>query len=114
MKGLSDYERSWEEDFGLMSGWYVFVLWEISTAAGSKWEYDNSETMEIIVNKSNAYAVYGCCKEIRSGFSVGISKNNMKKIKQARKEAHQILFDEANDPNTPIERKIALVKLTSK
>ncbi len=70
--------------------------------------------MEIIVTKNNADIIYGLCKEIRSGYSVGLSKAQIKKIKEARNEAHRLLHQEANDPNTPIERKIALVKLTSK
>ena len=70
--------------------------------------------MEIIVTPENADIIYGLCKEIRSGYSVGLSKSQMKKIKEARAEAHKLLFEEANNPDTPVERKIALVKLTSK
>ena len=38
----------------------------------------------------------------------------MAKIKAARLEAHRFLYEEANDPNTSIQRKIELVKLTGK
>lgn len=114
MKDLDHFERSCEEAFGLMSGYYLFELHQVSTAAGSNWEYDKPETMEIIVTKKNADWVYGICKEIRSGYSVGLNPSGMKKIKEARKKAHEFLFEEANNPNTPIERKIYLVKLTGK
>jgi hypothetical protein len=114
MKDLDDHGRACEEAFGLISGYYIFELHQHSTAAGSNWKYDDPETMEIVVNKNNAAAIYALCKEIRSGYSIGLGKEGMKKIKAARSEAHKYLYEEANDPNTPIERKIELVKLTSK
>lgn len=114
MKDLDEHGRACEDAFGLISGFYIFALHEISMAAGSKWDYNDPESMEIIVTKENAEDIYGCCKEIRSGYSVGVLKSGMKKIKEARRQAHEYLYAEANDPNTPIERKIELVKLTSK
>jgi hypothetical protein len=114
MKDLDEFGQACEEQFGLISGYYIFELHQLSTAAGSGWNYNDPESMEIIVNKSNAESIYAICKEIRSGYSVGLGKSAMKKIKEARSEAHKFLFEEANNPDTPIERKIALVKLTSK
>lgn len=114
MKDLDDFAKGCEEQFGLISGYYIFELHQLSTAAGSNWDYDNPESMEIIVNKGNADSIYAICKEIRSGYSVGVGKSALKKIKEARSQAHKFLFEEANDPSTSIERKIALVKLTSK
>ena len=114
MKDLDEHSRNLEEAFGLISGMMIFGLWELSTAAGSEWKYDEPETIDIIVTKNNATDIYVHCKEIRSGYSVGLSKEGMKKVKQARLDAHLFLVQEANDPNTTIERKIELVKLTSK
>lgn len=114
MKDLDDHSRMCEDAFGLISGAYLYELHAISTAAGSKWDLSDHDTMEIIVNQKNAEWIYSICKEIRSGYSVGINKSQMAKIKAARTEAHKFLFDEANDPNTSIDRKIQLVKLTGK
>lgn len=114
MEGMDDFEKACEEEFGLISGYFIFELHQHSTAAGSKWEYDNPETMDIIINKHNAQIIYELCKEIRSGYSVGLNKVGMAKIKAARLEAHRYLYEEANDPNTSIERKIQLVRLTGK
>lgn len=114
MKDLDEFSQACEEQFGLISGFYVYELHQLSTLVGSKWELSKPETMEIVVTKKNADIIYGLCREIRSGYSVGLNKSQMKKIKDARTEAHRLLFEEANDPNTPVERKIALVKLTSK
>lgn len=114
MNDLDDFAKGMEQEFGLISGYFVFELHQHSTAAGSLWDYDNPETMDIIVNKHNAQIIYELCKEIRSGYSVGLNKAGMAKVKAARLEAHKYLYDEANNPATPIERKIALVKLTGK
>lgn len=114
MKDLDEFDRNLENAFGLISGYYIFELHQLSTAAGSKWDYSNPDTMDIVVTKGNADSIYAICKEIRSGYSVGLDSSGMKKIKKARSEAHKFLFEEANDPNTPVERKIELVKLTSK
>ncbi len=115
MDEMDDLGKAMEMNFGLISGFYVFALWEYSTAAGSKWDFNDISTIDIVVNKNNAAAIYDYCKAIRSGgYNVGISKKVMSKIKEARLKAHQFLWDEANDPSTPIERKIELVKLTSK
>ncbi len=114
MKDLDEHGRNCEEAFGLISGCYVFALHEIATAAGAKWDISDPDTMEIPVTKRNAECVYAYCKEIRSGYSVGLTRWQMSIVKAARKEAHEFLYIEANDPKTPIERKIELVKLTSK
>ena len=114
MKDLDDDARFLESHFGLISGYFVWELHQHATAAGSKWDYNDPSTMDIPVNKSNATQIYALCKEIRSGYSVGLKKAEMAKIKEARMKAHQLLFEEANDPNTSIERKIELVRLTSK
>lgn len=114
MKDLDEQSKILEESFGLISGYYIFELHQLSTAAGSKWDYSIPDTMDIVVTKTNAASIYAICKEIRSGYSIGLSSSGMKKIKEARKQAHQFLFEEANNPNTAIERKIELVKLTSK
>lgn len=114
MKDLDDHSRACEEAFGLISGYMIFELHQLSTAAGSKWDMGDPATMEIIVTKANACHVYSLCKEIRSGYSVGLAKGGVKIVKAARAEAHKFLFEEANDPDTPIERKIELVRLTSK
>jgi hypothetical protein len=114
MNDLDDVGKLMEKQFGIISGYMIFSLHEISTAAGSKWDYSDPSTMDIIVNEKNASDVYALCKEIRSGYSVGLSKEGMKKIKAARLQAHRYLVEEANDPKTTIERKIELVKLTSK
>jgi hypothetical protein len=114
MKDLDENSRMFEEAFGLISGYYLWDLHRISVLCGSKWDYDKPETMEIIVTQDNAAYIYGLCKEIRSGYSVGLSPSGMKKVKEARSKAHKFLYEEANDPNTSIERKIELVKLTSK
>lgn len=114
MKDLDDFGQAMEQRFGLISGFMLFALHEIATAAGSNWNLNDPNSIEIPVNKKNAEHVYGYCKEIRSGYSVGLNKKQMKVIKEARAEAHKYLYEEANDPNTTIERKIHLVKLTSK
>jgi hypothetical protein len=114
MKDLDEHSRACEEAFGLISGYMLFSLHELSTAAGSEWDMNDPDTMEIIVNKQNAKYVYELCKEIRSGYSVGLGKVGMAKIKAARLEAHRYLYEEANDPTTSIERKIELVRLTGK
>jgi hypothetical protein len=111
---LDEHEDMFEDAFGLVSGWCLFALHEMSTAAGSQWDYSDPSTMEIVVTKENAEAIYAYCKEIRSGYSVGLKKSGMAKIKAARAEAHKYLVDEANDPETSIDRKIVLVRLTSK
>ena len=114
MKDLNEHGRACEEAFGLISGYMLFSLHEVSTAAGSLWDINDPDTMDIIVNKSNAQYVYELCKETRSGYSVGLGKSGMAKIKAARLEAHRFLYEEANDPKTSIQRKIELVKLTGK
>ncbi len=115
MKDLDEHEQNCEKAFGLISGFYVYTLYEMSKQAGSNWDFDKPSTMDIIVTKDNAEGIYSYCKAIRSdGYSVGISRSNMAKIKAARLEAHKYLHEEANNPDTPIERKIELVKLTSK
>jgi hypothetical protein len=114
MKELDEHGRACEEAFALISGWYVFALHELSTAAGSKWDMSDPDTMDIVVTNKNAECVYAYCKEIRSGYSVGLNKEQMKKVREARRQAHEYLYAEANDPNTSVERKIELVKLTSK
>lgn len=113
MKDLDEHGQACEKSFGLISGCMLFELWQHSTAAGSKWDYYDPATMEIIVTRKNAEIIYGYCKEIRSGYSVGLKKSGMKLIKEARAKAHEYLFEEANDPKTTIKRKIELVKLTS-
>jgi hypothetical protein len=114
MKDLDEHSKMCEQAFGMISGYMIFCLHELSTAAGSKWDTSDPDTMDIIVTKQNADEIYGICKEIRSGYSVGLNKEGMNKIKAARTKAHEFLSLEANDPATPIERKIALVRLTSK
>lgn len=114
MKDLDDFGNAMEGQFGLISQMCIVALHEMSTAAGSKWDLNDHDSMEIIVNERNAESIYAWCKEIRSGYSVGLTKEQMKKVKAARLEAHRYLYDEANNPNTSIERKIHLVKLTSK
>lgn len=114
MKDLDDHGRECEEAFGLISAGMLWGLHAICVAAGSKWELDKPETFEIVITKENADGVYEWCRAIREGYSVGLSKEGMKLIRAARLEAHKYLVEEANNPNTPIERKIELVKLTSK
>jgi len=114
MKNLDEHSKNCEEAFGLISGYYIFELHQHSTAAGSLWDYNDPSTMEIIVTKKNADVIYALCKEIRSGYTIGLKKSGMAKIKSATAEAHKFLVEEANDPLTPIERKIDLVRLTSK
>jgi hypothetical protein len=114
MYDLDKTEKAFEGAFGLMSGYYLFELHQVSTAAGSNWDLSKPETMEIVVTKDNATWIYGICKEIRLGYNVGFTSSQIKKVKEARAKAHRFLFEEANDPNTPIERKIYLVKLTGK
>jgi hypothetical protein len=103
-----------ERAFGLVSGYYIYHIHRISVEAGSNWDYDKPETMEIVVTKENAEEIYAFCRAIRSGYDVGLKKGGMAKIKAARAEAHKYLFEEANDPKTSIQRKIELVRLTSK
>lgn len=114
MKELDEHSRMCEQAFGLISGYYIWDIHRMSVDAGSAWDLDKPETMQIIVTKENADEMYAFCKAIRSGYSVGLGKGGMKLIKAARAEAHKFLFEEANDPNTPIKRKIDLVRLTSK
>lgn len=114
MKDLDEDGRLLEKTTGMISGFMLYALHELSTAAGSEWDLSDPSSMEIIVTKQNAAAIYTHCKEIRSGYSVGINPAGMKKIRKARHEAHRFLFEEANDPATPIERKIELVRLTGK
>ncbi len=112
MDDLDDWGKACEEQFGLISGMMLYGLHTVG--ASPNWDINKPSTIEIVVSKENAASVYGWCKEIRSGYSVGINRKMMAKIKEARLKAHQFLWDEANDPNTSIERKIELVKLTSK
>lgn len=114
MKDLNEHGCECEEAFGLISAGMLWGLHAICEKAGSKWQLDKPETMEIVITKENADSVYGWCRAIREGYNVGLSKDGMKLIKAARSEAHKYLVEEANNPNTPIERKIELVKLTSK
>lgn len=92
----------------------IWGLHAICVRAGSKWELDKPETMEIVVTKENADAIYEWCKAIRSGYNARLTKNGMNKINVARLIAHRFLVEEANDPSTPIDRKIKLVRLTGK
>lgn len=114
MKDLDDFGRTMESHFGLISSMMLCGLHELATASGSNWSINDPDTIEIPVNNKNADEVYSLCKAIRSGYSVGLNKKQLKVIKEARAEAHKFLFAEANDPKTTIERKIELVKLTSK
>lgn len=114
MHDLDEKDRFLEGQFGLISGYFLYALHKLSEAAGSSWDYNDPSTMEIVVTRENADAIYANCREIRSGYSVGLNRSGMKKVKKAWAEAHQYLFEEANDPATSIERKIELVRLTSK
>ncbi len=114
MKDLDEDGRICEEQFGLISAGMIWGLHAVCVRAGSKWELEKPETIEIVVTNDNAAEIYSWCRAIREGYSVGLSKEGMKLIRAARLEAHKYLVEEANDPNTPIERKIELVKLTSK
>lgn len=114
MKDLDENSRILEEHFGLISYGMLWGLHAICVDAGSKWDLDKPETMEIVINKENADKIYEWCRAIRSGYDVGLNKSGMKKIKEARNKAHEFLYEEANDPKTTIERKIELVRLTSK
>lgn len=95
-----------------MVGWYLYQLHEIGTALGESWDFWANDSFQITVTKQYAEAIYGCCREIMAVPGNGLSTKQMKIIRKARLEAHQFLFDEANDPQTSIERKIELVKLT--
>lgn len=114
MKDFDEWGKMCEEEFGLISGGMIWGLHAVCERAGSKWQIDKPETMEIVITKENAAEVYSWCRAIREGYSVGLSKEGMKLIRAARLEAHKYLVDEANDPNTTLERKIELVKLTSR
>jgi hypothetical protein len=69
--------------------------------------------VSIFVTRENADDVYGACRAVL-GYNKSLSGKDRKKISEAKERAHQFLYEEANDPNTSIERKIALVKLTSR
>jgi hypothetical protein len=114
MKDLDGRNQLLENAFGLISGYYLWNIHRMSVEAGSVWKLEDPSTIEIIVTKDNAAEMYDYCRAIRSGYSVGLKKAGMKLIKEARAKAHELLFEEANDPNTSIERKIQLVRLTSK
>jgi hypothetical protein len=114
MDGLDDFSKECEQSFGQISKMMLGGLHAIATAHGSNWNISDDSTIDIPVNKKNAAEVYSWCKEIRSGYNVGLSKKVITAVKKARSEAHKFLYEEANDPATPIERKIELVKLTSK
>ena len=114
MKDLDDFGKEMESHFGLISGFMIYALHGLAIAEGSKWDIMDDSTIDIPVNERNASHVYGWCKEIRSGYNVGISKKLMAAVKKARLEAHLFLVKEANSPDTDINRKIQLVRLTSK
>lgn len=118
MDDLTDFEQALEDNFGLIGGGMLWGLHAICERAGSKWILDKPETMEIVVNSENADSIYDWCRGIqagiRAGYKIDLGKNGKKIVKEARRQAHEFLFDEANNPNTPIERKIELVRLTSK
>jgi hypothetical protein len=114
MYDLDPFEQICERSCGMISGWFLFCLHELSTTAGSSWDANDPSTMEIVVTKGNAEAIYAYCREIRRGYSIGLKRGQMAKIKAAREEAHRFLYEEANDPTTSIQRKIELVRLTSK
>lgn len=114
MKDLDEHGRNCEEEFGLISAGMLWGLHSICERAGSKWILEKPETLSIIITKENAAEVYSWCRAIREGYCIGLSKENMKKIKEARTLAHQFMVEEVNDPKTSVERKIELVKLTSK
>lgn len=111
---LGEHGAMCEEAFGLISGYYLWYIHELSIAAGSEWDLAKPETIDIVVTKENAAAMYDYCKAIRSGYSVGLKRGGMAKIKEARMKAHLFLWEEANNPSTSIERKIELTRLTSK
>lgn len=97
--------------------WSAYLLERLywhAHAAGSTWKKDNPATISIPVSKKNAETIYCLCRGIRAVPPPGVTKKMMKVIKAARMEAHRFLYEEANDPNTSIDRKIQLVKLTSK
>jgi len=109
------YTDPWEEMARVeLSSFMLVQLHEHATAACSQWNFSDHSTIEIPVTKRNAETIYGICREIREGLNHGVSRKMMEVIKAARMEAHQYLYEEANDPNTSIDRKIILVKLTSK
>jgi hypothetical protein len=115
MKDLDDFGKEMESHFGLISSMMVCGLHELATVAGSQWDMMDDDTIDIPVNKHNASEIYGWCKEIRSnGYSIGLSKKLMAEVKKARLQAHLFLVEEANSPDTKIERKIELVRLCSK
>jgi hypothetical protein len=49
MKDLDEHGKMCEEAFGLISGQLLFGLHQVSTAAGSNWDFAEPSTMEIIV-----------------------------------------------------------------
>ena len=114
MKDLDQHGQNCEKAFGLISRFYVYALWQMSVNAGSDWKYEQPDTIDIVVTRENADGIYAYCKAIRSGYDVGLGRTQMSKIKRARMIAHKFLVEEANDPNTSIQRKIELVRLTSK
>ena len=114
MKDLDNSGRQFERKFGLISGFMKYGIHELATKYGSNWDILDDNTIDIPVNEENACAVYSWCKEIRSGYNVRISKKLNTHIKKARLEAHLFLVAEFNNQNTTQERKIELVKLTSK
>lgn len=109
-----------DEDFWddfMDAGYIDYLISELhqhATAAGSQWDFSDPSTIDIPVNNRNADIIYGICRTLRESKSPTIARVQMKKIKEARAEAHKFLVDEANDPATSIQRKIELVKLTSK
>lgn len=97
-----------------MVSWYLYQLHEIGTTIGEEWDFWVSDSFEITVSKHHAEHIYVCCKGIMSVKENGLNSEQMKIIRKARLDAHQFLYDEANNQETPIKRKIHLVKLTSK
>ena len=97
-----------------MVGFFLYELHEIGTAIEEHWDFWASDDFEITVTRNYAERIYACCKEIMLIKHNGLNAKQMRIIRKARLDSHQFLYDEANDPATPIERKIQLVKLTSK
>lgn len=74
MKDLDEHGRICEEQFGLIRAGMIWGLHAICERAGSKWQLDKPETIEIVITKENAADIYSWCREIIEGYSVGLSK----------------------------------------
>src|SRR5579871_2632176 len=93
-----DFFDEWDSRASL--DYCLYELHEIGTTFGENWDFWVSDDFEITVTKNYAERIYVICKEIMSIKGNRLNGEQMRIIRKARLDAHQFLYDEANDPST--------------